>query len=168
MLFPQDLQPGDVLLYASRDVADALIEWKEADAGPDVAAHVEVYFGNGMSWASRNGIGVNAYAFRPDGLHQVRRPVGRFDGDAARAWFNAGVRGLPYGWGDILASVNLAANLRGVDCSHFAAAMLEMARCAQFDPVFPKNKVTPRDFKLSREALVLWEVAAPAAIISNP
>ena len=121
---PTDLQAGDVLLYNSGDITDAIIRWKEGD--PDTA-HVEVYIGNGKSVASRNGIGVkDVYDFRPAGLVHVRRlriadrfapgPPGlriengadgqqqrddaAFDLEAAMTWF-AKVKGAPYGWGDI-------------------------------------------------------------------
>src|SRR6202008_1268910 len=91
------------LLYATKDIVDGLIEFKEGD---DVA-HIEVYAGNGQSWASRNGIGVNLYPFRPEGLKYVRRNKGLFDLAAVETWFNGGIKGIKYGFGDILATVEL-------------------------------------------------------------
>lgn len=169
MTFPEDLIAGDILLYASPPsdpnlidrIVDGVIEVKEGD---DVA-HIEIYVGNGLSWASRNGVGVNEYPFRPDGLKYVRRVNGIFDSQAAKEWFEAGVKGMKYGFGDILASVRPDADgqsspdiatLNGVDCSHFAAALLETALCPQFDRSYPKNKITPRDFKLSAESLQIF------------
>src|SRR5579872_6937433 len=92
------------------------------------------------------------------------RLKGIFDNDAASEWFNSGVKGLPYGWSDILAnglpntlgsSSTDIAKSGGVDCSHFAAALLEVAGLPQFDELFPKNKITPRDFKLSSQSINL-------------
>jgi len=153
MNIPADLIVGDTLLYTSHDLIDLGIEIKEAD---DVA-HVEVYAGNNTSYASRNGIGVNVYPFRPDGLMYVRRNRGGFNQEEVEKWFN-GVKGLAYGWGDIISelepnSVGLyttdLTQYKGVDCSHFAAALQEVAQTEHFDPMYPKNKISPRDFKLS-------------------
>jgi hypothetical protein len=154
MIFPDDLIVGDTLLYAGPSLIDLGIEWKEGD---DVA-HIEIYAGNGQSWASRNGIGVNIYPFRTDGLKYVRRLCQPFDEETVNIWFINGVRGMKYGWDDVWANVNITgygssspyiSRFPGVDCSHFAAALYEISGVAQFDMEFPKNKITPRDFKLS-------------------
>lgn len=152
MNFPQDLQVGDILLYSSKDVTDAVIEWK---TGSDVA-HVEVYMGDGISWASRNGIGVNAYPFRPEGLVKVRRPVMRFNVTEATDWFNASQKNQPYGWGDILATVDIKTNWPGEDCSHFVAALLEVANAPQFHPRYDKKKITPRDFEIVLQSSIIY------------
>lgn len=153
MNIPQDLIAGTILLYSTKDIVDNVIEWKESD---DVA-HVEVYAGNGKSWASRNGVGVGLYDFRPDGLKYVRQLNAPFNDARALNWFDV-VNGAPYGWKDIEASAGLSEpneitvnpqvlKKTGMDCSHFAAALLEVGFCPQFDPSFPKNKITPSDFK---------------------
>jgi hypothetical protein len=151
MNFPEDLQIGDICLYSTRDLTDEVIELKEGD---DIA-HIEIYMGNNVSWASRNGIGVNAYPFRPEGLKYVLRPIGHFNEEVATSWFNDGVKGLPYGFGDILESINIKNNLKGVDCSHFAASLLEIAQVPLFNSWYPKNKITPRDFKMVKEAILI-------------
>jgi len=163
MKLPDDLQAGDILLYSGEDLVDQAILLKEGDEGPAAAAHVEIYMGHGVSYASRNGIGVNAYDFRREGLRQVRRPVlnPTFDRPAVERWFAGGVRGLPYGFGDIAAAFNLRLVLGGVDCSHFAASLLAVAGCQQFDATFPFNKLTPRDFKLSLESAAVWRPDVP-------
>ena len=144
MKLPDDLHIGDILLYNSADLADEIID---VVSGDDVA-HVEVYAGNGQSWASRNGIGVALYTFRPDGLKSVRRLVRPLDESAVEAWFKT-VNGTAYGWGDILDNADIQTGLPGMDCSHFAAALLEAGGCPQFDTSYPKLKIKPRDFKLS-------------------
>jgi hypothetical protein len=154
MIFPQDLQLGDILLYNSLDIFDLAIDIKESDG----KAHVEVWAGNAESWASRNGIGVNLYPYRSSGLVGVRRPKGQFNKPAVDAWFEDGVRGMKYGWSDILASLEIedagsgTTNIKqfsGVDCSHFAAALMEVAECPQFDTGYSKNKISPAEFDLS-------------------
>lgn len=154
MNFPADLIPGDILLYDSGSLTDEGIKIAEGD---DVA-HIEIYAGKGQSYASRNGIGVSCYPFRPDGLKYVRRCKTTLNVETVDKWFLNGINGMAYGWGDILASVEpdergLASTdltkCQGVDCSHLASALLEVGQCAQFDDTFPKNKIRPRDFKLS-------------------
>jgi len=149
MKFPDDLLRGDICLYRSKDITDEVIIWKEGDDVLSVA-HIEIYAGGGQSWASRNGIGVGLYPFRPDGLVIVRRPSWVFDPQGKiDAWF-ATVKGTEYGWADIAANAGIViSNAKGEDCSHFAAVLMETAGCPQFDLVFPRNEITPRDFKLS-------------------
>lgn len=151
MKFPQDLKVGDICLYSTLDITDEVIEWKEGDN----VAHIEIYIGNNVSWASRNGTGVNAYPFRFSGLKYVLSPVGTFNIDKATKWFNDGVKGLPYGFGDILESINIKNNLKGVDCSHFGSSLLEVAEVPLFNSWYPKNKITPRDFKIVKEAILI-------------
>jgi hypothetical protein len=152
MNIPADLQVADLLLYSTPELVDDIIEWKTGDN----VAHIEVYVGNGLAWASRNGVGVNEYPFRDTGLVYVRRPKLLPDMIEARKWFEDGVRHLPYGFCDILATMNIKSSGRGVDCSHFVAAFCEIAGCSQFDASYPKNKITPRDFKTSFESLQVW------------
>jgi hypothetical protein len=151
---PSDLKVGDILLYSSLDIFDIAIELKESDG----KAHIEIFAGNAESWASRNGIGVNLYPFRSSGLVGVRRPKGIFNKVAVDAWFANGVRGMKYGWSDILASLAIKGagspttdikQFSGVDCSHFAAALMEVAECPQFDTGYSKNKITPAESDLS-------------------
>lgn len=143
---------GDILLYASRDITDDVIEIKTGD---DVA-HIEIYAGSGQSWASRNGIGVNLYPFRPDGLRYVRRPIAHVDSTALSA-LGMTYKGAPYNWDDIAESVdvNLSNLNKGYDCSHFATVLLRGVNCAQFDISYPEDKITPRDFKISPMAVNL-------------
>ena len=88
-----------------------------------------------------------------------------FDADAVTDWFNRGIDGLPYGWNDITANLEPDArglattDLRkcgGADCSHFAAALEEVAGCTLFNPEYPKNKIKPNDFKKTAAAKCIW------------
>jgi hypothetical protein len=64
------IRPGSILLYSSPSIVDWLIE----RTGP--CAHVELFLGNGRSFASRNGLGVNYYDLRKDGLIAIRSHIG--------------------------------------------------------------------------------------------
>lgn len=161
MKFPDDLIAGDILLYSSLDIFDIAIELKESDG----KAHVEIYAGDGQSWASRNGVGVNIYPFRSSGLVAVRRPRQTLNKPAVDAWFNDGVKGMKYGWVDILESLDIGPagsgttdikQFSGVDCSHFASALLEVGNCPQFDTGYSKNKITPAEFDLSLGSARIW------------
>jgi hypothetical protein len=154
MNFPQDLQVGNILLYSTKDIVDSLIEWK---TGSDVA-HIEIYMGGGISWASRNGIGVNTYPFRSSGLVKVRKLIGNFNLPLAQIWFEKTQKGQPYGFGDILANENIITKFPGEDCSHFVAACCEVGECPQFDPIFPKARISPRDFEITLESITVYTV----------
>lgn len=146
---------GDILLYSTRSLIDDLIRWKTSGE----CAHVEVYAGNGQSWASRNtiGVGKTTYPFRPDGLVIVKRPVMPFNYDAASSYFEKNLAGLPYGFDDILANIGIDRNHpKGVDCSHMATLLLENAGCLQFDVSYNAAKISPRDFQISPLSNVIW------------
>jgi len=155
MIFPDDLRPGDILEYNAPDPTDALIDLGTAS---DVA-HIEIYHGYGLSVASRNGIGVNIYQFRSDGLKYVRRPVRVFNLTLADAWFYDGIKGLPYGFAGLLEFVNVDIPCKGLICSTLADLYLKAGMCPMFADDFPAGKASPRDFKLTREAATIWKAA---------
>ena len=150
MNIPADLRVGDILLYDEPDIVDDVIAIKTGD---DVA-HIEIYAGLGQSWASRNGIGVNQYPFRAHGLMYIRRPIQPIDIRAVLVWVKPYI-GSPYGFGDILASVDIVTKWNGMDCSHFAACLLEAGGAPQFDLDCDKRKIAPRDFKIVLESSIM-------------
>jgi hypothetical protein len=153
---PDTWTRGDILLYYSGSITDELIAWKEGDGPRLKVAHIEIYAGGGQSWASRNGIGVAKYPYRPDGLVIVRRPQLYFDPfNRVDEWFKT-IDGAPYGWKDILASVGIHAGGNGVDCSHFAALLMQIAECPQFNTSYPPANLTPDDFKKSTESIQVY------------
>lgn len=168
---PGDLRPGDILLYGDAGLVDKLIEWKEGDTD---TAHVEIYIGAGLTFASRNGIGVNTYQFTPDGLTHVRRPVARFDLNEVMVWIPS-VKGVPYGFGDIKADLNISEQPEdgivsaetlfktGADCSHIAAIAMAVGSCPQFDPAYDWRKVTPANFKLTLASYPVYDRARALA-----
>jgi hypothetical protein len=124
------LKPGDHLLYFD---GSSLMDWLIAIKTGARIAHIEIYTGDGMSVASRNGIGVNRYQYRPKGLVCVRRPLWPLDVLAAETWFNNVARGQAYDWKGLLCFY-LAVKQGSKDkmfCSEFA---LNWDRAAGFDP----------------------------------
>ena len=158
MTFPNDLKVGDILLYSSHSLVDDLIKWKETG----LVAHIEIYAGSSMSWASRNGVGVGPapYSFRSEGLVEVRRPVQYFDGLKAEDYFEINLKGKPYGFSDILANLDIkgkTSNNEGVDCSHAAALLLDAAGSPQFAYDYPKNIITPEHYRMVRENFLVFQ-----------
>lgn len=113
------LQPGDCLLYAGK----GLFDWVIAARTAHWTSHVEIAgLSPGMSWASRNGLGVNYYPTRFEGLSHVLRPTRRGGlcqiGDAT-TWA-VSIVGTPYGWLELLNFVGLPIRNHGMFCSQFA------------------------------------------------
>jgi len=152
MNFPDDLLLGDVLLYnLPHDLPDDVIDvFTDSDV-----AHAEIYWGNGLSIAAR-AQGVNVYDFRLDGLMYVRRPVAPFNRSLAEAWFNNGIRGLPYGWEGLLTFAGIDLPSKGLICSVTDALLLKVGQCPCFADDYPIHKISPRDLKLPRELTTIY------------
>jgi hypothetical protein len=88
------LQPGDCLLYAPKGFFGWVISIKTWHP----IAHCEAYVGNGLSVASRDGIGVGQYDWRRSELKYVLRPNQPFDLQAALTRFDSEWRGQGYDW----------------------------------------------------------------------
>lgn len=150
---PETLQVGDCLLYRPHDFFGWLISVKSWTR----IAHVEVYAGERMSWASRDGIGVNLYALRLKQLAYVLRPTEPFDALKARAYFNT-VRGQKYDWKGLLC-FTLAVKQGAKDrmfCSEFA---LRLDRAAGFNPVsqyVDADHMAPAEFRQSAAFTQIW------------
>jgi len=89
------MKPGDVLLYSGTGMFSRLIRLKTWSR----YSHCEVFDGNGVTFASRDGVGVNFYPVRPDPpalVLRLREGV-PFELLAARAWARS-VQGQGYDW----------------------------------------------------------------------
>lgn len=148
------LKPGDYLLYGAHDFTGWLTGLKTFSP----AVHVEVYAGNGQSVASRNGLGVDMYDFRPGQLIAVLRPNQPFDFAAAMAWFNQpyradvveGVRGRPYGWLDLLRFFNICVkNSPGWICSQFGTLLGNAGAFNPFAKQYASGTIDPGDYFVS-------------------
>lgn len=127
-----NLQPGDCLGYFSRDIIDYAIAFKTWTR----LAHVEVYEGEGMSVASRNGVGVNRYPLRKTDIAVIRRPLGKIDFDAAKNWFETRARHEKYDWKGLLC-FTLAVRQGSMDRMYCSEFMLRWYRAANFQPLDP-------------------------------
>lgn len=141
---PDDLKPGDALLYSSTDPVDWVIE--HVTGGP--VAHIEGYIGDSESVASRNGVGVGKYPLRLDGLVAVLRPPATFDLNNAMNWFEI-VNGDGYDWQDLLPDFFSAENQQTPNrlfCSAFMTLWYTEGNFNAISPNWPANKVDPVDF----------------------
>lgn len=148
MNIPDDLQPGDCLLYKAKGIFGWLISIKTWHA----VSHCEVYVGSGLSVASRDGIGVNRYPVRLEGLITVLRPKEPFQIAQAMRWF-WGVQGQKYDWLGLLRfawrSKVVPDNLDNrMFCSEFATRFY---RAGGLDPFNggDADAIAPFQFRLS-------------------
>jgi len=137
------LQPGDILLYDSGSLVDWLIKFR---TWSDVA-HVEIYLDNYESTASRNGLGVDIYPVRYEGLRYIRRLQVPFDRIAARK-FAIKMRGTPYGYGDLARFYLLNIPTKGLICSQYGDLLLRAGSVVAFYEDYPPGAVSPRDYEL--------------------
>lgn len=152
-----NLQVGDVLLYNNKwSLIDRLIclrTWSDV-------AHVEVYMGDGLSAASRNGKGVDLYVFRQEDLVYVLRPQIHFAYLSALDYVQK-TRGTKYGW-FVLANFYLSGTVKaaGVICSQFADELLSVAGVDAFPIEYPNGKITPRDFRIVSPSILkqVWAI----------
>lgn len=137
-----DLRPGDVLLYKPSGIFGKLISLKTWHP----IAHVELYLGNGLSSASRDGKGVNFYPWRDTELVAVMRPKAPFVFDATRAKvFTSNWLGTPYGWLDLLNFVGITKDTKGVVCSPWVTMVLRDNGLPIFN-ADPPNLIAPFQF----------------------
>jgi hypothetical protein len=145
--------PGDVLLYESRGFTGWAIRTKTASN----VTHTESYLGNGLSAASRNGLGVDTYPFRHEGLLYVMRPLKPFRDDLAAAWHDS-VIGQGYDW-IALASFFMAGMIasRGkMFCSAHTTRFQRSGGVEPFSLTVDAHKVAPRDFLFSSAYAPVW------------
>lgn len=149
------LKPGDCLLYRPSGIFGWVIRLKTWHR----ISHVEVYVGNGLSSASRDGIGVNLYPLRTDHLAYVLRPNFSFDPVKARA-FTRLWAGTPYGWLDLLDFTGLIKiDKRGIVCSPWATKVYRL-----FHRIFgseTENVIAPFEFLTSDTFTQVWSDGQP-------
>lgn len=142
-----ELLAGDCLLYRGNSLFDWLIYLKTWT----FVCHVEVYQGGGLSVASRNGVGVNLYPLRTEGLAYVLRPkavYGPFDNVAANAWFYTKAQGQGYDWKGLLC-FTLAVKQGSPNkmfCSEFATRYYRAGRFNPFAPDYDADRISPGQF----------------------
>jgi hypothetical protein len=132
MITEADLQPGDCLLYQPRrfSIFGHLIAFKTWHK----ISHCEMYVGDGISLASRDGIGVGAYETRWSELRYVLKTTAPLDFDALNDWFKT-VNGQKYDWWGLLRFVYWGGVGAGDNGRMFCSEFLTRAyRAAGLDP----------------------------------
>ncbi len=135
---------GDCLLYKPSSLFGKLIAIKTWNR----VSHVEVYAGGGVSFASRDGQGVNCYTFRSSELSHVLRPKVPFDFQKAKKWFYEKAIGQKYDWLGLLV-FTLAVNQGAQDrmfCSEFVTRFYRMGDFEPFQPSIDADHVAPAQF----------------------
>lgn len=153
---PANLCFGDVLLYFTKDIVDLMIAEK---TGMEVG-HVERYFMDGQSFASRNGVGVNQYPLRLEGLVCVRRPKGVLDIEKGIKWFNECAKGKAYDFKGLLTFTSFikSGDPNDMFCSEFS---LNFDRACGFEPFNPSQRAdhtSPRDLWICGAYETIWKV----------
>jgi len=154
-LDPKELKQGDCLLYFE----NSLVDWIIAVKTYTRIGHIEIYSGANLSVASRNGIGVNRYQLRLDGLMAVRRPKGMVDYQAAEKWFCDEARGQRYDFKGLLC-FTLAVKKGSpheMYCSEFALNWYRHAGFEPFNPQQNPDKTPPSLFWVSSEFDTVWQ-----------
>lgn len=152
------LEPGDVLLYYVEDFIDTCIAEKTGKA----VGHIERYIGNGQSVASRNGLGVNQYPLRLDGLVCVRRPRQPIDFEAGMDWFEKVAKGQGYDFEGLLTFTSFfkSGHEGQMFCSEFALNFDRACKFEPFNPSQPAYETSPRDYWLAGLFSTVWAVSA--------
>lgn len=150
-----ELQFGDALLYNTKwDFVDWCIRTKTGS----YAAHIECYIGAGQSVASRNGIGVNKYPLRKDGLIAVLRPKGKVDRESAMKYFY-NVCNQKYAFWSLFAFwfAKWKADPKRQFCSEFATNWYRAGGFNPFAPELDADHVSPGTFMTSAEMELAWK-----------
>lgn len=159
------LKPGDALLYYG-DAPDfepgthaGFVDWSIAVKTGYWIVHIEIYRGAGVSLASRNGIGVNQYPLRTNGLVLVRRPESRLNLETAEAWFQNTARGQKYDFKGLLCfylAVRQGSRNK-MFCSEFALRWYRKASFEPFNPEVDADRTAPCEFWKCARFDTVWE-----------
>ena len=149
-----NLLPGDVLLYFD---SRSLVDWVIAFKTWNRIAHIEIYTGHGMSVASRNGIGVNRYPLRTEGLVCVRRSGAPLDMASADRWFQFS-RDEKYDFKGLLCFYLAVkqGSMKKMFCSEFALRWCRHAGLEPFNPAQDADKTPPSYFWVTPAFETVW------------
>jgi len=152
---PDNLLPGDILLYKPSDLMGILIAVKTWAW----LSHVECYVGGGRVIAARIQ-GVNVYAERVDKyLVAVRRPK-TSDFDIGGAWKAIeSMMGKPYEVSAFWEFFNPMIHRYRASriCSSVATAWLRGGGCQPFNPEFEDSDASPAQLWQTPELDTIWE-----------
>jgi hypothetical protein len=152
------LRPGHILLYKPSSFFGRVI----ARFSKYPISHVEMYKGGGISYASRDGLGVAQYELREEDLAYVLEST--FPLDMARvAKAFAGKDGDPYDWGTIVKHISERISEGAPHsevCSELVTYLARVGGAFSLFGVDPPDRVKPADFldEVSSGLLrVIWE-----------
>lgn len=150
---PAILRTGDALLYRPSDFFGWLIWLKSWTR----IAHIEIYAGEGMSWASRDGIGINRYPLRTAQLGCVRRANVTLD-IAKMEEYSASVRGQGYDWRGLATfAVLVKKGSEGKQfCSEFATNDFRAGGFEPFNPSIAADTIAPSEFYQTGAMTTVW------------
>lgn len=152
-----ELFPGDHLIYGRHKGWDPF-SWVTQIKTWSPAVHIEVYAGDGRSFASRNGLGVALYPWRADQLIAILRPLNKFDMDSARRWFYEVANGEGYDWLGLLCFTYAVSqgDPTKMFCSEFATRFGRMGGVDAVHRDFDADKVAPAAFLMSPSFDHVW------------
>ncbi len=148
------LKPGDCLLYRPSSFFGYLIAIKTWNK----VSHTEVYIGHGRSVASRDGIGVDEYPLRLDGLAYVLRPNQEFNLQKGLRWFYKYAKGQKYDWKGMLVFA-LAVRQGALDkmfCSECSTRLYRKCDLKPFSNNYNADRVAPATFLCSPTFDEIW------------
>ncbi len=155
---PSLLKEGDAMLFYEPTLLDTLIAVKTSFW----CAHIEIYDGDGQSVASRNGIGVNRYPVRLNGLIAVRRPKTCIDWQMGQEWFEKHARWQKYDFKGLMCfylAVKQGSPHR-MFCSEFALRRYRASCFQPFNPNQDADRTSPGLFWSSGTFESIWESGA--------
>lgn len=160
---PAALLPGDCLLYSRTPFLTSRLGWFFGLVINIKTwsrfSHVEIYAGNGMSFASRDGVGVGLYPLRREQLAKVRRPSALdYDHSKGVKWFSR-AEGQDYDWKGLLC-FTLAVAQGAKDrqfCSEFATRFYRKAGLEPFNPEVDADRIAPAQFDQTAKLRTVWK-----------
>lgn len=182
MKIPDDLLPGDLLVYGPKSWhvyqpfrLDLFNQITIRRTAWGYGCHVEVYHGSRVikpsnpasgirggtiyqSTASRNGLGVELYPFRRDQLIAVRRPIQHLNYLRAWTWFMDRAKGQKYDWLGLLCFTYAvkSGSPKHMFCSEYATRFYRMARINPVEPNMDADTVAPNDLLKSMAFRTVW------------
>ena len=153
-----ELKRGDFLLYGAKSWHDIASQFVMRRTAFGYAVHVEIYDGDGISTASRNGIGVNKYLFRRADLISVRRAAQAWNYDAAFQWFISTAKGQKYDWLGLLCFTYAVkqGSPSHMFCSEYATNFAREGGLQLIRPGVSADTVTPNDIDRTATLNDLW------------
>lgn len=148
---------GDILMYDRNGIVNRFIRLKTGSC----YSHCEVYVGNSRTYASRNGIGVDEYELRTDGLVAIYRPLATFYKDSGEEWFQNVARGQKYDWFGLVAF--WFARLQGsknrkMFCSEFVIRYMRACHVYIFSDEADADAVSPGMITFSNDVKRVWSI----------